>query len=314
MPDEQRLGLVRCERHGLAYDPEKASGCVLCRSESRRPSGFPPLDRVMVGLLAAIVVMLLGGVLLHVATPALERWLGSTAAPAAASGALASAAPGAPPTGTALQSGTFTLRTKNAIGRSGMAFIPAEAAEGPRPLLILFHGTGGSGAGMLATFSAVARQRGVIVLAPDSGRSPDGSYNWQVPDRPNDPSLDTEHVLACLDELYATPRLKIDPARVLAAGHSGGGSSAAYLGTNDPRVRAYAVLHGGVFASGLGTSSARAWFSTGTEDTMRPPDVVKRAAGAAERHASAVTLRLYPGGHGLTQPEIDDVIAWWLDG
>ncbi|HEX5099015.1 MAG TPA: hypothetical protein VFV94_05920, partial [Polyangiaceae bacterium] len=189
-----------------------------------------------------------------------------------------------------------------------------EAAQGPRPLLILFHGTGGSGASMLATFSSVARQRAVIVLAPDSGRSPDGNYNWQVPDRPSDPSLDTQHVLACLEELYGTPHLKVEPTLVLAAGHSGGGSTAAYLGTNDLRVRAFAVLHGGVFASGLGPSTARAWFSTGTEDPMRPPDVVQRAAAAAQKHASSVKLRLYPGGHGLTQPEIDDVMSWWLDG
>jgi predicted esterase len=312
MHDEQQSRLVRCERHKLAYDPEKAAGCALCRSESRRPSGFPPLDRVMVGLLAAILVLLIGGVVAHVGTPLLERWLGSTDAPAspsAGNGALPVSAPRGP-----LRTGTFNLTTKNGIGRSGMAFIPAEAVQGPRPLLIVLHGTGGSGAGMLATFAAIARQRGVIMLAPDSGRSPDGAYNWQVPDRPNDPSPDTSHVLACLDELYATPHLKIDPARVLAVGHSGGGSTAAYLGTNDPRVRAFAVLHGGVFASGLGASVARAWFSTGTEDTLRPPDVVQRAAAAAQKHTTDVRLRFYPGGHGLTQGEIDDVISWWLDG
>ena len=350
MQDEQRPRLARCERHGLAYDPEKATGCALCRSESRRPSGFPPLDRVMVGLLAAILVMLVGGVLVHVATPTLERWLGSTAATTPAPGGSVTralvvpadsdepedapvAAPERPPsdrvhspvergptraelplTGVTLRTGTFNLRTKNGIGRSGMAFVPAEAAQGPRPLLILFHGTGGSGASMLATFASVARQRAVIVLAPDSGRSPDGSYNWQVPDQPSDPSLDTQHVLACLEELYGTPHLKVDPTLVLAAGHSGGGSTAAYLGTNDPRVRAFAVLHGGVFASGLGPSTARAWFSTGTEDPMRPPDVVQRAAAATQKHASSVKLRLYPGGHGLSQSEIDDVMSWWLDG
>lgn len=319
MQEEHRSRLARCERHGLAYDPEKATGCALCRSESRRSSGFPPLDRVMVGLLAAIIVMLVGGVVVHMATPTLEGWLGSTAATASPSRAGSALERGAsqaelPKSGVALRPGTFNLRTKNVIGRTGMVFIPTEAARGPRPLLLLFHGTGSSGAAMLATFSAAARQRGLIVLAPDSGRSPDGAYNWQVPDRPNDPSVDTPHVLACLEELYATPGLKIDPERVLAVGHSGGGSTAAYFGTNDSRVRAFAVLHGGVFAGGLGASTARAWFSTGSEDTLRPPEVVQRAAAAAQRHASSVQFRLYPGGHGLTQPEMDDVLAWWLDG
>jgi len=334
--------LVRCERHGLSYDPERATGCVLCQSESRRPEGFPPLDRVMVGLLAAILVMLAGGVVAHLATPAFERWLGSTAASAAPPAASADPerlapdlrpVPGPqndgvrspvergptpanlalPATNGVLRKGVFTLRTTNVIGRGGVAFIPPEAISGPRPLLLLFHGTGGSGAQMLATFSQFAKLRGLIVLAPDSGRSPDGAYNWQVPDRSGDSTDDVSHVRACLDELYATPRLRVDPDRVLAAGHSGGGSSAAYLGTTEPRIRAFAVLHGGVFAGGLGTSQARAWFSTGSEDSLRPPVVVERAAAATRSHVSEVTTHVYAGGHGLSAEELSGLIAWWLD-
>ena len=326
-------------------NPAKASGCALCRSESQKPSGFPPLDRVMVGLLAAIIVMLVGGVLVHVFTPSFERMLGSTAAPAASLEKGASSAavtdleappPAAPPpdgvhspvergpargelpltgAGTAgLKSGTFTLRARNVVGRGGSLFIPPEALTGPRPLLVLFHGTGGAGAQILATFSSLARLRGLVVLAPDSGRSPDGAFNWQVPDAPSETTPDVEHVRACLDELYATEHLRIDPERVLAAGHSGGGSSAAYLGTTDVRFRAFAVLHGGVFPRGLGNTRARAWFSTGTEDPLRPPAVVERAAEATRTHTTQLTTRLYPGGHGMSAPELDEMIAWWLDG
>jgi poly(3-hydroxybutyrate) depolymerase len=304
--------LVRCERHGLAYDPDRGTGCVLCRSESRRPSAFPPLDRVLVGLLAAIVVMLVGGVFIQLATPAFERWLGPTGVPSAS---VPAPTPGraAPERPRSLQIGTFTLQTKNASGRAGAFFIPPEAAHGPRPLLVLFHGTGGSGAQILATFSTHAARRGLIVLAPDSGRSPDGAYNWQVPDTPGDEPPDVLHARACLGELYATAGLRIDPARVLAAGHSGGGSSAAYLGTTDPRVQAFAVLHGGVFAGGLGSSRSRAWFSTGSDDALRPPAVIERAAEATRPHAGEVTTHLYPGGHALSQAELDDLMAWWLD-
>jgi len=308
-----------------------------------RPEGFPPLDRIMVGLLAAILVLLIGGVLVHVGTPLLDRWLGSTNAsvpPATASGATTAEGAAEPepplPTGVpndgvrspverrartglplptapgALQGGTFTLRTKNSIGRSGVVFIPPEATRGARPLLILFHGTGGSGAQMLAAFMPLARLHGLIVLGLDSGRSPDGAYNWQVPDSANDVTVDVLHTRASLDELYATPGLHVDPERVLAAGHSGGGSTAAYHGTTDPRIRAFAVLHGGVFIGGLGSSQARAWFSTGSEDTLRPPAVVERAAAATQHHAGSVTTRIYPGGHGLSTAELDDVIAWWL--
>jgi len=334
MREAERARLVRCERHGLSFDPEKVRACALCQSESRRPSGFPPMDRVMVGLLAAILVMLVGGVLVHGATPALERWLGAETpsarrpdpepipVPASQNDGVRSpvergparATLALPSTHGALQSGTFTLRARNAAGRSGVAFIPTEAKAGPRPLLVLLHGTGGSGAQMSATFSQIAKLRGLIVLAPDSGRSPDGAYNWQVPDRPGEATDDVLHVLACLDELYATPHLLVDPEHVLAAGHSGGGSIAAYLGTTDPRVRAFAVLHGGVFGSGLGSSKARAWFSTGADDPVRPPVVMERAAAATRSHAGEVTTRVYPGAHGLSATELDALFAWWLGG
>src|SRR5512138_423499 len=82
MDEDQRARLARCERHGLAYDPAKSSGCVLCQGHSSRAGGFPPLDRVMTGLLVAIVVLLGGGIALHLALPAFEHVLGSTAPPA----------------------------------------------------------------------------------------------------------------------------------------------------------------------------------------------------------------------------------------
>src|SRR4051794_2070365 len=125
MREDPRARLVRCERHGLAYDPERATGCALCRSESRRPSGFPPLDRVLVGLLAAMGVMLVGGGLAPGAAPAFERWLGPTGTPPA-SASVAARGSGAAPL--PLRTGTFPLRTKNDIGRSGALFIPTQAA------------------------------------------------------------------------------------------------------------------------------------------------------------------------------------------
>jgi poly(3-hydroxybutyrate) depolymerase len=316
-----------------------------------RPSGASRFDRVLVGLLGAIVIAVAAGIALRLLAPAFERLLGSGAAPpssarhpstaeteaAESDDALsaeqsaarpreprepresnqvlsASAQPEVPDARTSLQSGTFALRTKNTIGRSGKLFLPAQAANDARPLLVLFHGTGGAGAHILSAFASIAKQRGIVVLAPDSGRSPDGNFNWQVPDQPGDTPPDVVHVRACLDELYATEQLKIDPEHVLAAGHSGGGSTAAYYGTVDARFRAFAVLHGGVFAGGLGTSSARGWFSTGTEDALRPPAGVESAAAAARAHAGSIDVRLYPGGHGLSAREITDLVEWWLDG
>ena len=317
MGEAQRAQLVRCERHGLAYDPHKTSGCVLCRSESRPPPGFPPLDRVLVGLLAALVVMLLGGVLVALGTPTFERWLGATSARPDAS-AKTNAATSAPVTeaatpelvvvrpdgvhspvergparnelplltsgATLLRSGTFTLRTKNSIGRSGALFIPLprRRARAAASSLSPANGRAQRRSGSSRRCSGVGARSVAAVQHHSSCRRTAPMFG-RVTGRPGDDSVDLPHVRACLDELYAIEGLQIDAGHVLAAGHSGGGSTAAYLGTTDARFRAFAVLHGGVFAGGLGSSQARGWFSTGADDPLRPPVVVQRAADATAR-------------------------------
>jgi phospholipase/carboxylesterase len=298
-----------------------------------------PLDRFLSGVLVAIVLLLAGAIAVHVGTPYFERALGETGAektapsiaPTTPALATPSAAPPAPhddgehsayergptrrelplvaPSGAPAPSGVFVLRARNVSGRSGSLFVPAQATAVASPLLVLFHGTGGSGADMLNPFRALAEARGIILLAPDSGRSPNGAYNWQVPDGPGDSTPDQAHVAACLAEVFAAPGLRVDRERVLALGHSGGGSSAAYIATTDARFHAFAVLHGGVFAGGLGTHRVPGWFSTGTEDPLRPPAVVERAAAAAGAHATTVTTHLYPGGHAMSEAELRDVIA-----
>lgn len=280
-------------------------------------------DRVLSGLLVTIFVGLVGAMAVRVGA----RWLSPSVMPFAPSHASessavaeahedamapisserAQAASSAAPSSTLLP-----LQTKNAIGRSGALFLPRQIADGARPLLVLFHGTGSSGADILAEFRSLAEARGIVVLAPDSGRSPDGNYNWEVPDKLGETTGDQAHVAACLAELFARPEVRIDPERVLAAGHSGGGSSAAYVATNDARFRGFAVLHGGIFEGGLGSNRVPAWFSTGSEDTLRPPALVQSAATAAGQHATTVAVHVYPGGHGLSAVELGELLIWWL--
>jgi phospholipase/carboxylesterase len=322
MHDEQRASIVRCERHGLVHDPKSGQGCVLCRSESRGRTGLPRFDRVLSGLLAAIVILLVGGVAVQLGTPLFERALGSSPARAPSASPAPeplSSSPTAPRptqgprrTQAVAPSGLLSLHTKNVIGRTGTLFLPRQLAESPRPLFVLFHGTGQSGAQIVNAFLSEADARGIILLAPDSGRSPDGAFNWQVPDKQGDTSADQAHVAACLGEVFAAQGAHIDPALVFAAGHSGGASSAAYLATNDARFRGFAVLHGGVFPGGLGPNRVPGWFSTGSADPLRPPAVIERAAAASVPHATTVSTHVYPGGHELTGPEIHDLVTAWL--
>jgi poly(3-hydroxybutyrate) depolymerase len=286
-------GPQRCASHNLAYDANIHSGCVLCRAE-RDSSSFA---KARVPLLVLVAVLALAGGALVLMRG--RRVVGSETA---------SAAP--PPN--SQRSELRVLKSRNTVGRGGVAFLPHQLSAGARPLLVLFHGTGGSGSAILGSFRSIAEQRGLIVVAPDSGRSPDGAWNWQVGDAPGELTADRQHTTACIEEVLALPGVRVDGDYVLAAGYSGGASSAPYLASNDARFRAFAVLHGGVFAGGLGSNRVRGWFSTGEGDTLRTPRSVRDAGSSAAERTGPITFRAFAGGHELSRAEVDDLIEWWL--
>jgi phospholipase/carboxylesterase len=206
------------------------------------------------------------------------------------------------------------LTTTNSLGRTGVFFLPAGYEKEPRPLLMAIHGTGGDGRGILSTFRGEAERRKIIVVAPDSGRSPNGTYTWEVGSRPGEITGDFEHIRRCLAEVLSMPGVKVDGARVLIAGHSGGASTAPYVSTNAEPYTAFAVLHGGAFPGGLGTRPVRGWFSTGDADPLRPPAAVQAAASSVERAGLGdVRFRTFPGGHAIESDELRALLAWWLD-
>jgi poly(3-hydroxybutyrate) depolymerase len=210
------------------------------------------------------------------------------------------------------QSQRGALKTHNANGRSGAFFLPKNFSGEPRPLLVLFHGTGGNGDQILQAFVDLAEEKRLIVVAPDSGLLPDGTPSWQVGSLAAEVTTDRQHAEACISEVLGLDGVRIDPGKVLAAGHSGGASSAPYIASNDNRFTAFAVLHGGVFPGGLGSNRVPGWFSTGEADTLRPPAMVRGASEAAASYAASITLRTYSGGHDMSAEEVRDVVAWWL--
>ena len=205
------------------------------------------------------------------------------------------------------------LRTRNSAGRSGSYHLPPGASEGLLPLMLGFHGTGASGAAMVALFRALADERKFIIVAPDSRVSPQGQATWEVGSRPDDVTEDLQHALDCLDEVKALPGVRVDPAHVLAVGFSGGASSAPYIASREAVFTAYAVLHGGAFRGGLGSNRVRGWFSTGTQDPVRPPATVRRdAAAVATQGLPTPVVHVYPGGHGVSDAEQRELVDWWL--
>jgi predicted esterase len=217
-------------------------------------------------------------------------------------------------TGTNLPPVAGMLTHKNSADRSGAFYLPPQP-EGVRiPVLVAIHGTGGSGRGMIAGFRSLAETRHIALVGPDSRISPSGQFTWQVSDTRGEVTPDLEHIQACLQEVADRYGGRLDLERVLILGHSGGASSAPYVATNVGPFTAFAVLHGGAFPSGFGGRNVRGWFSTGQNDNMRAPQMVKEAAAEARAAGLGIEYHTFPGGHSLSGAEKQAVVSWWLDG
>jgi polyhydroxybutyrate depolymerase len=108
----------------------------------------------------------------------------------------------------------------------------------PAPLVFLLHGSGGTGAAMLASskLAEAADRHGFIVAAPDAGIPVEWGFVWNVPGVPTitgaipgpDDADDVAFLLAVADDLAAQGCA--DPARLYATGLSGGGRMTSWLG------------------------------------------------------------------------------------
>lgn len=127
------------------------------------------------------------------------------------------------------------------VRRTARVHVPAAAVHGPVPLLLAFHGTGGTGA-FMERYSGLAAQldRGPAAI----GVFPDAhGPRWNVEERRGAPD-DVDFVsdlLAAVGQRWC-----VDLRRVTAAGVSNGGSMAALLACVMPqRIAGVAIVAGG---------------------------------------------------------------------
>lgn len=127
-------------------------------------------------------------------------------------------------------------------GRSMRVHMPAGASGEPLPLLFLFHGSTGTGAGMLRNshLEETADRHGFILVAPDGGIPVDGGgFVWNIPGVPTvtgqiptkDDADDVAFVGQAIDWLVGQGC--VDASRVYATGLSGGGRMTSWLGCVD---------------------------------------------------------------------------------
>jgi phospholipase/carboxylesterase len=189
--------------------------------------------------------------------------------------------------------------------RDGVLFVPkGYKADVPTPMVLMFHGAGGTGLGVSYTFD-IADELGVIVLAPDS--RDESTWDFLV----HGYGEDVEFIGVALRDTYA--RCNIDRTRMAIAGHSDGASYALSLGlgTGDtfgkimafsPGVMRPAEVHG----------KPKIFISHGISDPIMPIDVTSRVfVPRLKGLGYDVTYREYEGRHGVTPEVVREGFEWF---
>lgn len=212
---------------------------------------------------------------------------------------------GAKTTGTPrLLSGQAGRRALGLDGaRDAILQLPASVASTPIPLVVLLHGAGGSGDGVLRRLGPVADEAGVAVLAPDSrGSSWDairGSFGRDV--------IFVNRALERVFDIVA-----VDPARIAIGGFSDGATYAISLGLiNGDLFRRVVAFSPGFVVEGAPRGTPRFFISHGTADRVLPIDRCSRVIVPALRSRGYdVTFREFDGGHEVPAEIAGEGMQW----
>jgi phospholipase/carboxylesterase len=199
--------------------------------------------------------------------------------------------PGAPPDKPALPAGRHQLGI--AEERDAVLIVPENLkTEWPVPLLVMFHGAGGSADKVLPFLMDHARQRGFLLLLPQS-QFP----TWDLVIGGNGPDL--ERLELALGEVAS--RFTLAPTQLGFAGFSDGGSYALSIGMTNGDVASHVMVFSAGFMSVFQQNGTpRIFIAHGLEDEQLPietsarPHVAKLKAAGYE-----VTALEFKGPHRI---------------
>jgi poly(3-hydroxybutyrate) depolymerase len=146
--------------------------------------------------------------------------------------------------------------------RTYLLFVPPSDGTQPMPVVMLHHGTGGTGLELITAWLTLARSEQVILIAPRG----ESRLGWLVPD--DGPELQVQ----LIDELRRT--LPIDPRRVYLFGYSNGGDFVFYAAIQQSEYFAAAAIHSAALRPrqfpmlDLAPRKIPLWYSAGTEDPI----------------------------------------------
>lgn len=191
----------------------------------------------------------------------------------------------------------------HAVGLGDHLLVVPAGTSGPAPLLVFFHGAGGSADQSVRLAGDAAAAAGVLLLAPTSTGA-----TWDLLGGGLGP--DVARLDAALAHVFRTH----DVRRVALGGFSDGASYALSLGlANGDLAEAVLALSPGFLAPPAQVGRPRVWVSHGTSDAVLPVERCgRRVVGLLGDAGYRVHYEEHVGGHA-TPPEL--VVAgvdWWL--
>ncbi|HEV2962577.1 MAG TPA: alpha/beta fold hydrolase [Candidatus Angelobacter sp.] len=122
--------------------------------------------------------------------------------------------------------------TSQGKSRTYYLFVPANST-GPRPLVLLLHGSGHNGTSLIDPWKGLAEKEGIILVAPDSLNSQEWSFPVDGPD--------------FLHEVVEAVKAKypVDGKRIYLFGHSAGAIFSLYMGVVESKYFAAVAVHAG---------------------------------------------------------------------
>ncbi|MFK5598763.1 alpha/beta hydrolase [Methylobacterium sp. HMF5984] len=175
----------------------------------------------------------------------------------------------------------------------------------PTPLVVLFHGGGGSAEKILPMLEAHSETRRFLLLAPQSLFP-----TWDLVIAGHGP--DRERLEAALAEVGS--RFLLDPARLAFAGHSDGGSYALSSGLTNGDVVTHVIASSAGFLSvQVQAGAPRIFVSHGTQDGQIAVGHGGRShAAQLERAGYDVTYVEYDGPHAYDPAVVAQAVAFFL--
>lgn len=191
-------------------------------------------------------------------------------------------------------------------GRDGVLHLPPQTGDRPLPLLVLLHGAGNSGSGILRRLGSFADGAGLVVLSPDSRESTWDAIRGRF-------GADVDFINRALQRTFET--VAVDPQRISVGGFSDGATYAISLGLqNGDLFRRILAFSPGFYVGGVAQGKPAFFISHGTVDQILPIDRSSRViVPALKKQGYDVTFRQFDGGHEIP-PQIATAGMKWAAG